>query len=254
MRLRRPLLVLMMLPGIAFALTAEELGILPEPNRIEFAQNGESARYFNGDELPELAPTISIRDQIRSDLKGIDANIGVEVLFDGGSEPTPEQMLQSANVLLSFSRLTGLEYFSASRERMRLLFETSYTTNPEHPGDRLPDQRVSVLPVAVHTGVFQRDLSFGENSYAVDFEATDNVLHLRMENLTSITYGPIRLMKPHAMRMHVYLVRGAGTSYYYAVFGARAFTFSLLEKRIFNSYYHRLAALYGWFVDERSRR
>ncbi len=222
--------------------------MLSQPERIEYAASGALSSYFSGRERPHLAPSSEILDAVRSDLDSIEANLGVEVLFRDSPDVVATDMLSAVNRLLSVSDMEGLEYYSASRDRMRLLFERSYVVLDQAARDPAPDLRIDALPSTGEFLVFQRDLTFGDNVLAVSYRATEVSVHVAFTNLTPFRYGPLRIIKRGSLRMHVYLVPTESGVHYYGVFGARSMNISFLEKRVHNSFYNRLDALHRWFI------
>jgi hypothetical protein len=234
---------------MSFLFSDEDLATIAEKGRI--------SKYFSGNERPAFTPNEAIATAIAIDIDSIDANLGVEALFRDEIGDEDPDMLRFANLLLSFSKLEGLEYFSASRGKLRLLFEESYiasTSRDSHVKDnalpaRISDPRISGLPATSTSILYQKDLTFGSSLYEATLEASSEMIHVRLENLTPFRYGPIRLIKSHEMRLHIYLVHGDEYLYYYSVFCARSFRLPIMDQKIFTSFYNRIAALYGWFAQ-----
>ncbi len=232
-------------PGFPYV-TAEERQKLEETNEL--------SRYFSGNETPDYAPTERIADSVRRDLDELGSNIGVEILRAAGAPAPEEHPTELFNILLSISELKGLEYYSHSRDRMRLLFDESYAINSPESAQPISDPEIADIPAEGRFYVFQKDLTFGENVLAVTYAAEQDGMHLVMENETPYTYGPIRLIRPHRMHLHIYLLLDEDELYYYSVFGAVSINFFLIERKIFNSFSSRLEALYGWYMKQRSPR
>ena len=88
---------------------------------------GRTSRFFAGNDGPTLAPAPNHLRIIIKDSENIRTNIGVEALFRKRVSIDDESMLAYANLLLAFSNLKGISYYSASRGTERLLFEESGT-------------------------------------------------------------------------------------------------------------------------------
>ena len=205
---------------------------------------------FGGAEAPHLAPTAAIEQEIREDLGALHANIGVEVLMRD-SVDTAGNMLSAANTLLSVHGLEGLEYYSVSHHKMRILFERSFAISDDSSREPLPDPVVSTIPASGEFLAYQRDTTFGDNVFLVTYEVDETEIHLRFRNLTPFWYGPIRLVAPGNMGMHVYLVANESGVHYYGVFGARSINIRVLADRVHTSFYNRLIALYRWYASRR---
>ena len=209
---------------------------------------GEASRFIRKADEIGLAPSNSIFAEVIEVFRDIEADIGVEVVFVSDLDE-PFETIQGANALLEVSELKGLQYYSASRGAMRLLFEESHFI--DSPESRIPDADPSVesLPSELSLYVLQRDLTFGENIYRFEFTATPSMIHLWFENLTPFKYGPIRFIRPNDMRLHIFLFTDADRLIYYGFFGANSIRFPLVERTIYASFYNRIHALYTWFTE-----
>ena len=90
-------------------------------------------------------------------------------------------------------------------------------------------------------------MTFGKNKLKITYMVTPSTIHMVTENMTTFSWGPIPLIRPGRLRMHVVIYKSEDLLLYYGNFGAKALRISILEKRIYNSFYNRLMALYGWF-------
>ena len=222
-----------------------------ESERSSILSAGESRRFFSRANDLSLAPTLSILERVTEDFEEVQVSLGVEVVFVSPQSGDTIDMASEAEVLLRISGLEGVEYFSASRNRMRVLFEDSFVVDAPDTLRRLPDPTDVEPPDSFDMFVFQRDGTFGANLFQVDVKFTSSMLHMRFVNLTSFRYGPIRLISPHDLRLHIFLIRIGTGVYYYAAIGADSRGIGLLERRISDSFYNRLHALYSWYSGAR---
>jgi hypothetical protein len=70
------------------------------------------------------------------------------------------------------------------------------------------------------------------------------------KNITTFSWGLIPLIRPDRLRLNVVVYKADNFILYYGNFGAKAIKLSILNKRIYNSFYNRLVALYGWFEQK----
>ena len=225
--------------------------LFPRSTRDEIIRvdtEGEASRFVRKADQIGLAPNTLILGEVTNIFREIDADIGVEVVFVTDLDARFEA-LGSSNILLEVSKLAGLQYYSASRSEMRLLFEESHFVESPDNRSRTSDPTVESLPAALSLYVLQRDLTFGENVYRFDFAATQSMIHIWFENITPYRYGPIRFIRSGDMRLHIYLFAEADRLIYYGFFGANAIRFPLVERTIYASFYNRIFALYSWFAE-----
>lgn len=222
-----------------------------QSQRATIVSAGESRRFFSEANDLSLAPSRSILERVTGDFEEVDASLGVEVVFVSPQSGDTMDMASEAEVLLMISGLEGLHYFSASRNRMRVLFEESFVVDGPESLRRVADPAGVEPPDSFDMFVFQRDGTFGANLFQVDVEVTSSMVHMRFVNLTSFRYGPIRLISPYDLRLHIFLIRIGNGVYYYAAIGADSRGIGLLKGRISDSFYNRLSALYSWYSGAR---
>lgn len=232
------------------AARAEIEGLLPGLSDMqidELLEQGELSNFISPDEGPLLVPGPGYAGSIADDLESIEYTIGVEVLNLILGDYRGFTTTAAANLLLEVSTLEGLEYYSASREKMRTLFVQSYVIDSPVSENRIADPAIGGAPAKGSVTIFQEDKTFGKNKLTLAYEVTGSTIHMVTRNITRFTWGLIPLIKPEYLRMHVLIFLTDSFIIYYGNFGAKAVRLSLLEKRIFDSFYNRLIALSGWF-------
>ena len=216
----------------------------------ELFEMGELLRVISPEEGPTLVPGPKFLQHIRADFDTIEYTVGVEVLnlIPRGSKG--KTTAAAANLLLEIRTLEGLEYYSASRKKMRTLFLQSYVIDGPDSQNRVTDPRVAGVPAAGSVTLFQQDNTFGKNKLTLTYEVTSSTIHMVTENITRFYWGLIPLIKPERLHMHVLIHMTENFILYYGNFGAKALRLRLFEKRIHDSFYNRLVALYGWFEQK----
>ncbi len=226
------------------------LPALGEDRIEELIETGELSHMIEPDEGPELVPGEYYRRSIEKDLESVEYTVGVEVLNLMPANYGDFDTLTAGNLLLELSTLEGLEYYSSSRETMRTLFVQSFAIDDAEGGNRIADPAVDTVPAAGEVFMFQEDMTFGKNRLRIDYRITDSTIHMVSKNITTFSWGPIPLIRPDRLRLHVFVYKTDNFILYYGNFGAKAIDISILRKRIYNSFYNRLLALYGWFEEK----
>lgn len=219
----------------------------------ELTRTGELALPYglepDSDVSVRLAPAFA--SGIESDLRAIDPKIGVEVLFLVDAPPGVNGVdAQLMTTLHSVSTMEGIEYYSASRERMRTLFHESYVIAGPDDRTRRPDPVVETVPQSDLIHIFQRDSSFGRNVLELTYTADDGAVRLRMRNLTRMLYqGIVPAVGPQELGLNLVVVPIGERVLFYGNSAARPISLLGMEARVQRSFYNRLVALYRWFLD-----
>lgn len=152
------------------------------------------------------------------------------------------------NVLRSVGSLQGIEYYSASRKRMRLFYE--YSSLVAGPGSDapVPDSRLAALPTAPETlYARQRDLSFGDNRYEITMRSGGDYVAQSSVNLTPMSYGPIPVAGARDLNVKLLVISADDALVFYAASSAKAAVIPGVRGKLESSFGNRAAAVYAWF-------
>jgi hypothetical protein len=179
--------------------------------------------------------------------------VGTEVLSVYRNEAvdfdSPESRLQIYNILRSMSTMKGIQYYSASRERMRTLFAESYVVDGPDAEKRLPDPVTREIPAYSKLYVVQEDLTFGKNIYATEFRYSGDYFLLESTNLTTMHYFFFPMVKPENSVTLILLIPAGEQLLFYGAIGAHTMRLLGLARSREDSFYNRLKAIYGWFTE-----
>ncbi len=196
-----------------------------------------------------LAP--SYAEAVRADIAELDPTIGVEALYLVDAPPRTVRVdAELMTILQSISTMEGVEYYSATRDRMRTLFVESYVIAGPDDRTRRPDPVVASLSERDRIYAYQRDSSFGRNVLELAYTVSEEAIMLRMRNLTRTFYqGFIPVVGPGELGMSL-VVQPIGDQFlFYAVTAARAPGAAGMEDRIRTSFTNRMHALRIWFGE-----
>ena len=143
--------------------------------------------------------------------------------------------------------MEGIEYYSASRERMRIFYEESYVINNPDDRDHRDDPLVTEIPRTDNIYVYQRDSSFGRNVYSVEYRHRDDTFFMSMTNLTRMYYGIAPVVAPENLEIHLAVVETEEGYLFYGVTGVDVITLLGLEDRVKDSFSNRIEAIFRWF-------
>lgn len=228
----------------------EALPELTPDERSSFLETGELIYRHGKDFIPRVLPDRRAAQRIRNQHLMENNNFAIEMLM---ALKLPENMarelsadeleLEIFNLLHRISTLAGLDYFSASRGRMREFYLSSTIVKSEDDMTALPDPVFSSLQEASRFTMRQEDASFGDNLYSV--EITPGVISI--QNINPMTYNFIRIAAPGALELQLRIIPRGDHLLFYAFSSLRAPKIFGIQNKLSNSFYNRMTALYTWF-------
>ena len=241
------------------AITIEEL---LSNSLIQVLKTGERpAEIQFGNPQFQLIPRHGRLQDLIGDLhKNLDPSIMVETLYlyqkpdsadkNGWSEA---EITALYNQVIAISTLQGIQYYSASRENMRIFYESSSVIDEPSARRNLPDPFYQTPPLELSLYARQRDSSFGDNTYQYTFRLFQGALVITQENLTSLNVGIIPAVSRNRLRSVLAILDAGEYMVIYAVSMARAASLPGLRDRIGSSFSNRSEAIIQWLVTGADR-
>ncbi|MFA7567396.1 MAG: DUF6675 family protein [Alkalispirochaeta sp.] len=216
---------------------------------------GGRTNFYTDTVETDLAPDSELTRRIVEDLRQLKPRIGIEIAVPiqmTDEAFTEEGMLELYNILRSISTMKGIEYYSVSKERMRVFYEESYAVDTPNSPQRIPDPVVTTIPRQETVYAFQKDSTFGTNLQRIDYSRSGDQTLLRMENVTTMVYKVIPMVTPGNLRIFLLVqpVPKDSTVWFYGNIGVRVPGLFGLQDRAQESFYNRIIALHDWFVQE----
>lgn len=234
--------------------------LLPR-QRIEDIRSSEENginRFFTSGEKADLSPASALSAEVQEKAYSIEYSVGVESLFLIPNEKIASRLLSLSRedyllelytILRSISTLEGIEYYSASRDRMRLLFEESWVIeSPENPA-RLPDPIDSSIPDRDTLYIHQKDLTFGKSMSRVVYRHEANALSMSITNETTMRYMFFPLLKEGNMSMQMLILPVEEGIVFYGLSTVDVMDLKVFHDKMRASFTNRLIALKDWFIS-----
>jgi len=235
---------------------------LSEEEQSDLRSKGEVTRYYFEPVAPRWMPREGLGSDLLREIEKIETVIGVESLhllsykeagayvqLTPGSVGDRDPLLKVYNLLLSVSTMKGLQYYSASRGRMRTLFAESYVIRSPTDPTPIPDPKVDTLPSEQTLFVFQEDLTFGKNITEWKYRSKEEALSISITNLTPMKYSFFTVAEPGNMQIHLLVLPAEEGIVFYGCMVAKSPRFLGLEKTRTESFYNRIKALFTWFKN-----
>jgi hypothetical protein len=151
------------------------------------------------------------------------------------------------NILRSVSTLKGIQYYSASRKRMRVFFHDAYAIESPQKQKRLEDPLVDEIPINETFYAFISDSSLGDYVAEAYYHYHYDYFALKLENLTTLWRFIFRLVEPRKLSMFVLLVPHEDSILFYGLTYINSPNpFGIIDAKT-ASFYNRLKALFNWF-------
>ena len=226
------------------------------PNLATLVPNAQTRRLLLDDgiqrplaagEEPQLAPLLVGGTDRLATVRDLDAVYGAELLR---LVPIPERrrcdLVGLYNAVRSVSALAGVEYFSQSRNRFRVLYRQSFFVTDLDSRQPTPDPHVAEIPSRDELLLFQDDSTFGGNLYHAEYLFENRIVTLRLHNLTTMWWSIIPLVRPENFRTVIVVTPTDVGLLFYAVAVAQAPNVGFIRERGQMSLSHRLDALERW--------
>ena len=200
----------------------------------------------------------------RETLRSLEPNILVETLSlyqrpqSSPQTATPaswsrDEQTGLFNQLIALSTLTGIQYYSESRKAMRIFYESS-TVIDDPAGKKLqPDPSFTVLPDSLSLYARQKDLTFGDNIYRLEYHTGADIIFFSQENLSSMNLSIIPAISKNKFRTVMAVIDTGDSLLIYAAAMARTASVPGMGDRIGASFTNRVKAILKWFVGRADR-
>lgn len=151
-------------------------------------------------------------------------------------------------VLRSFSKMTGMRYYSNSRKRYETLYTDVHCVNNPEEKKSVPDP-LDVSADALVSYVYQKDRSLSGCVYRFSFFQTQNEIGARAVNTEEVQYKGFSILKPEHLVLNVHAVQTKEGIVFYILVRADAAKIPLVSEKLAKSYGSRADAIYEWCVS-----
>jgi hypothetical protein len=201
---------------------------------------------------PQLLPRHERLERLVAQVQNsFDPNMMVETLAlypkPSSAEWSKPEQTGLFNQLTALSTLAGIQYYSASRQALRVFYETSQVIDGPD-GKPLPDPLYDISPDSLVLHARQKDLTFGDNIYRYDYHKGADFLFFVQENLTPMKAGIISAVGKNKFRSMVAVIDAGDVLLIYAAAMAKAASVPGMGDRIGASFTNRINAILQWFT------
>jgi hypothetical protein len=230
--------------SLASLLSADTLASVTSSGRATHTGSGSLAL------LPRHAAAAPLRTGIERDKPSlvVEAVFALKRPKPASAAAEQAELASIYGILRSLGSLQGIEYYSASRQKVRTFYAESYIISGPEAKDKIADPKAptaGAIPAEETVYAFQRDLSFGANRYRYEYTSFPDAITLSSSNLTRMSYGIIPVAAPGELTTRLLVIQADDAILFYAASGAKAP--GLVSGKLEDSFANRAEALFRWF-------
>jgi hypothetical protein len=196
---------------------------------------------------------------VRETFRGLKPNILVETLSLYKRPPSSRQAADITgwsrdeqtglfNQLTAISSLAGIQYYSESWKAMMTFYETSTVIDDPSGKKPRPDPSFAALPDSLVLYARQKDLTFGDNIYRLEYHTNADIIFFMQENFTTMTWGIIPAIGKNKLRTVMAVIDAGDSLLIYSAAMVKAASIPVMGDRIGVSFTNRVKAILKWFV------
>ncbi|MCL2295006.1 MAG: hypothetical protein FWC36_09105 [Spirochaetes bacterium] len=194
-----------------------------------------------------LIPDISSKREILENKRNIRFNVATESLFFipyRNKDGKKNALFDSFRVTTNIEKLEGIKYFSVSNNEDRILFDRVeiLSGRVSYPITKVPTSHTITARI--------RDSVFGSNRYKIEYDTSSGFLVMRMSNTERLSLGFVPAVARGSLMFHIIIIPGEeGLFLYCSGIGRTTVGNNFITRRITQSVYNRIIALYNWFYE-----
>lgn len=161
---------------------------------------------------------------------------------------TGSDMKLISQIVQSISTLEGIEYYSNSAGKTKILYSDVYVIDNLKNKNKLPDDETAEVNNRELYTCFV-DASFGECFYKVNYKQKDNELSMIITLVEPIKFGFINAIKADNLVICINILDKGDYLLMYLNAKVNYPSLSIFDNRVRSSLQARVDALYNWFVS-----
>jgi hypothetical protein len=242
----------LVMPPFIFSISLEELIGVENANRLGSGPISETQLKKPILKLLPVFPELQL--VVANSMLDLEPTLAVETLYlykkpDSSGSWNDTMKVNLFNQMLALSTLTGIEYFSESRNAMRVFYEYSTVIDGPTSKNPLPDPVFEKPPAQYSLYARHRDLTFGDNIYSYKYTYVNDALFFIQENMTTFNYGIIPAVGKNRLRSVLAVIDCGDSLLVYIVSIVKAASIPGITDRVGVSFKNRADAIYKWFAS-----
>lgn len=196
----------------------------------------------------KLIPESGLKATIIKGINEARPAVCIEGLFFVEEKEMNYSMTELYNQLIQYSSLKGIEYFSRSAGKNKLLVEDAYLVDGEK--ERVKDPVFADVNSNREFSAYFEDTTFGDNYYNLSLLGSGDSAALSMTNESKIKYLIVTLAKPGDMTTLMQVIPQEDGFLIYGVTYTKESIPWGMEGKVTASLFNRIKAMKEWYIRE----
>ncbi|MFI3256714.1 MAG: DUF6675 family protein [Spirochaetales bacterium] len=220
----------------------------------QLQEEGFVQRNFYGEKniTLDLAPNTILGNQALNYWQRKDEPVFIveSLYFLEKNNANEENTVEKISVILrSLSQMTGIEYFSTSRQIYEVLYTDVYTVNNAKDKVKIADHTEGSAANLV-SYVYQKDRSLSGTVYEFSYFQNDNEVSFRAINTEKILYKNfLSIVSPENLVMTLIATDVGDSVVFYVLVQADVPKIPFVSERLANSFSSRADAIFNWCME-----
>ena len=225
-------------------LNETERNILDEHNKVFRYGKERSGLYYT--------PDVPLAGNVVERFSSIDPDVTVEALY---KVPYPEDMLDGYdrdlilyNIVREVSNITGVQYYSRTKDRLRILFDEVYAVDENE--DPIDDPLVYSIPEYDSFPMHMKEANLGRDFYLAEYHYDGQDMSFSLTNTSTVRYI-IKIVGKGNMQIDLLVMPLEDEILIYGYCGVKLANPGFVKRIMdpFSSFYRRLYAMEIWFSN-----
>ena len=225
---------------------------LDETEKTILEEYGKVFRYGKERKGLYYTPDVPLADNIVEKFNALDPNVTVEALY---KVPYPSDMLTGYdrdlilyNIVREVSNITGVQYFSRTKNKLRVLFDDVYAVNEKKKP--IDDPVVFDIPEYDSFPMHMKEANLGRDYYLAEYLYDGQDMSFSLTNTSNMSFV-LRVVGKEDMQIDLLLMPLEDEILIYGYCGVKLANPGFVNKIMdpFSSFYRRLYAMEIWFSN-----
>ena len=225
-------------------LDENEKNILNEHNKVFRYGRERIGLYYT--------PMVPLADKIAERFNAINPDVTVEALY---KVPYPEDMLKGYdrdlilyNIVREVSNITGVQYYSRTKDRLRILFDDVYAVDEKKKP--IEDPVVYSIPEYDSFPIHMKEANLGSDYYLAEYNYDGQDIYFSLTNTSTVRYV-IKIVGKDNMQIDLLVMPLEDEILIYGYCGVKLANPGFVNRMMdpFSSFYRRLYAIEIWFSN-----
>lgn len=154
-----------------------------------------------------------------------------------------------SKIIRSVSKMEGMEYYSYSDKKTKVLYKECYCIAGPNDRTRVPDDTEGSAEGKVMY-CMQNDCSFGKTNYQLNYHQSSKETSAGFINVSPVYIGFVKAVDTNNLRISLVITDCGDSFVVYMLVQAKFPALSIIENKMNDSFRGRLEAIYKWFVAQ----